>query len=311
MISIGEVLQALEPSQGRAAPTGSGVKTLPEQLQASAKAFAEIALVLIGLSYLAGFLVTYTFQSRLGIHDANAEFLRIRYIHTGLLCLAFPMFIAVPLTAHLWMLKKQRQHPDLYKLARRKNFIVGKSHLPYTVQLLCVSLCLFVYVLFEPYGEFHAHLWFVTGLLVLLLGQLVIGRKYVGFAAKKEHPVLRGLLAAGSCLVLFFALKGTILYLCLIFSKAASYWLFIASLDFYLFNTLDSKLVFWYPGQKQGVYLARWALVMTLSILSVLTFAYRVYPYIRPIKVAAIFTLVATPKYACWPTEYCHKMCKI
>jgi hypothetical protein len=47
-----------------------------------------------------------------------------------------------------------------------------------------------------------------------------------------------------------------------------------------LTNSLDSKITFWYPGQKQGVHLARWAIVITLSILSVLTFAYRVYPYI-------------------------------
>jgi hypothetical protein len=253
---------------------------LPQQLQDLAKPLAEIALVLIGLSYLAGFLVTYTFQSRLGIHDANAEFLRISYIHTGLLCIALPLFIVVPITAHYWMCTTQDDYIDLFNTAQSEGKTVGKSHWQYTIQILCVSLCLSVYVLFEPYGQFHDHLWRVAALLVMLIIQVGPAKKYLGFTAGNERPVMRTVLAVLSVGLLVLAVQGTILYLLVIFRKALSYIIFVSALTYYLTNSLDSKITFWYPGQKQGVHLTRWAIVITLSILSVLTFAYRVYPYI-------------------------------
>jgi hypothetical protein len=251
-----------------------------QQLQTRAKAIVEVALVLIGLAYLSGFLVVFTFQSRLGIHDANAEILRIRYIYTGLMCLAFPLFVLIPVSAHMWMFIRQRQHMDEYVRVRETGRAVGRSRLSYTVQLLCVSICLLMFVLFEPYGAFHAHLLWVTLLLGSVVIPVAVFPKHLGFAAAREYPVWRAVLAASSMVFLYFAFVGTIGYLATILWKGRAYWMFMAALTYYVVTSASRRVSPLYHGQSEGAQLARWAIVITLAILSTLAFAYRLYPYI-------------------------------
>jgi len=160
------------------------------------------------------------------------------------------------------------------------NQAIGRARPAYTVQLLCVSLCLLVFVLFEPYGAFHAHLLWVTLLLALSVAPVTIFPNQLGFAATKERHILRILLAVGSLTFLYFALAGSLRYLGTIFREKSSYWVFITALTFYITGPVRRKMSYWYPGQKEGAQLARWAIIITLTILSVLSFAYRVYPLI-------------------------------
>lgn len=255
-------------------------RTFYEGVQAHARAFGETVVVFIGLAYLCGFIVIYTFENKLGIHDTNSEIMRVRYIHTGLLCLAFPIFFVIPMAAHIWMYLRQRPILDHYERLKKDGQIVGKSRLPYTVQLLCVCLCLFVFVLFEPYGKVHSQLVWIVSLLVLAVVPVAGFRKYLGFTADTELSWLRVLLALVSVIVLAGALWGTIGYLWGIFIKGLSYWLFIAALTLYLVGSVGQKPFYWFVGQKDGVQIARWAVVFTLFMMSVLAFAYRVYPLI-------------------------------
>ena len=48
-------------------------------------------LVFIGIVYAAGFLVVLNFLDRFGIREAGSDFWKTRYIHIGILCLAFPL----------------------------------------------------------------------------------------------------------------------------------------------------------------------------------------------------------------------------
>jgi hypothetical protein len=260
----------------------SGTTGMPGKLQNGAKAFLEIAASVLGLSYIAGFLVTYTFQNRLGIHDANLDLLRIRYMHTGLLCLAFPLFVATPIAAHLWMIFEQKSHKKGHEKSAKEGKTVGKSHFAYNVQLLCITGTLYVYVLFEPYGEFHAHLVWIVLLLALVILQLTLANRLVGFTAKDIwiSTIVRYTFALISIGLFCLCIKGTFGYLEVIIKRALSYWIFVLSLAYYLAFSLPADLHFWYRGQKEGIYLARWALIATLSILTILTFAFRVYPYI-------------------------------
>lgn len=255
-------------------------RTFSEDVQAHARAIGETVIVFIGLAYLCGFIVVYTFENKLGIHDTNSEIIRIRYIHTGLLCLAFPIFVVIPIAAHIWMYRRQRPILEYYERLKKEGLFVGRSRLAYTVQLCCVCLCLFFFVLFEPYGKVHSQLVWIVVLLFLAVVPVVGFRKYLGFSADSERPRLRILLALASVIVLVGALWGTIGYLLPIFFKGLSYWLFTAALTLYLVGSVSQKPLYWFVGQKEGVQIARWAVVFTLFMMSVLAFAYRVYPLI-------------------------------
>lgn len=50
-------------------------------------------LVGTGVIYAAGFLVLLAFLDRLGIREAGSDFWKVRYIHIGMLCLAFPLIL--------------------------------------------------------------------------------------------------------------------------------------------------------------------------------------------------------------------------
>jgi len=254
-------------------------RSFSEDLQAQAKALGETVIVLIGLAYLCGFIVLYTFENKLGIHDTNAEVIRIRYIHTGLLCLAFPIFLLIPMAAHIWMYFRQRPNLDVYDKLKAAGYVVGRSRLTYTVQLFCTCFCLFVFLLFEPYGQLHARLKWIAFLLILSVAPVVFLRRYLGFSANKERPWLRVSATALSVTLLYFALWGTI-DLASILVKGASYWLFTIALALYSMGSASQRPFYWLVGQREGVQIARWAVVATLSLMSILSFAYRVFPFI-------------------------------
>ena len=50
-------------------------------------------LVGTGVVYAAGFLVVLAFLDRFGIREAGSDFWKSRYIHIGMLCLAFPLIL--------------------------------------------------------------------------------------------------------------------------------------------------------------------------------------------------------------------------
>src|ERR1039458_9206175 len=227
-----------------------------------AENIGKLVIAFLGLAYLCGFLILYTFFFRLGIHDLNTDLLRIRYVHTGLLCLAFPLFLLIPVLAHVWMSLQNRKytvtwvltctlvgilqpihalrwvfthiwtsmkrrlhscmstpakiwtylmrcrHSDLFTHPQngttsldeasenaKSDVRVGRSRLSYTVQLICVGICLYTFLLFEPYGAFHERLKRIAFMLAVAVLPASLFRSHLGFAAKKEHTVLRWMVA--------------------------------------------------------------------------------------------------------------------
>ena len=57
----------------------------------------KVIPILLAIVYATGFLIVSAFLNRFGVDEASMEFLRTTYIQTGLLYLAFPVFILVPL----------------------------------------------------------------------------------------------------------------------------------------------------------------------------------------------------------------------
>lgn len=244
-------------------------------IRALAEDIGKVAVGFLAFAYVCGFLVLYTFFCRMGIHDVDTELLRIRYVHTELLCLAFPLFLLVPVSAHLWMYLRQRREI----LSSDVRF--GRSRLSYNVQLICVGTCLYTFLLFEPYGAFHEKLTPITLLLAVAILPGVVFRDYLGFAAKEEHSLLRWTVTLVTIILLVWALWERTAPLWSAIIKGTSYWTLMGILLLYSFYALLSpRLTPLFPGQTQGVFIARAATVTTLTLFSTLAFAYRLFPLI-------------------------------
>ena len=75
-----------------------------EKLEITAKLFAIGAIVI----YATGFLVLSIFLDRFGVREAGVEFLKVKYVQVGLLCVSFPFGILVPLFLFFYV----RDHPS-------------------------------------------------------------------------------------------------------------------------------------------------------------------------------------------------------
>jgi hypothetical protein len=287
----------------------------PAQLHIVAETIAKAVLGFLGIAYLCGFLVLYVFFYRFGVHDSNSELLRVRYIHTGLLCLAFPLFIQVPVFAHVWM---QIRQPSLRKcfgrrfgwlnlrwvfvsrrsrlrrivrgLPRRTQF--GRSRASFTLELLFIGICLYALVIFEPLGTIREIPWnvwalrhverlgYVIILLTVVLTPSTLARKYVGFAAAREYPWVRGLIVVVSGALLFLSLYGHWRELGNIAKSGWSYFAFTLLLIFPLVSFVSKPVPSSFPGQGTAALIARSALIMTVALLSTFAFAYRLFPLV-------------------------------
>lgn len=340
-----------------------------------AENIGKLVLAFLGLAYLCGFLILYTFFFRMGIHDLNTDLLRIRYVHTGLLCLAFPLFLLIPVLTHVWMslqgrkytvtsaltcilvgilqpihalrwvfnkigssvkrclhscmsaptqiwiYLRQCRHSDLFAQHQESTTSLdeaskkpeaevraGRSRLSYTVQLMCLGICLYTFLLFEPYGAFHERLKRIALLLAVAVLPGSLFRSHLGFAAKKEHTVLRwavALVNISTLIWVFWPTKSstpfTQLWLAVI--KGAAYWAMIGALLLYLFQTVMAKRHSRFPGQVQGLYIARTATVITLILISTLAFAYRLFPLIPADKGGGNYSYRRDARVCVAPTE--------
>jgi hypothetical protein len=154
--------------------------------------------------------------------------------------------------------------------------------LPYSIQLLCVGICFYSFLLFEPYGAFHERLKRITVLLAIAVLPGTLFRSHLGFAAKKEHPILRWALALATVLALAWVLWGTTIItpVWIAITKGTAYWVLIGALLLYVFQSIVLRHQPLFSGQVQGLYVARTATVTTLVLVSTLAFAYRLFPLI-------------------------------
>ena len=260
--------------------SGASPAQMLPNLQAIAKTATETVIVVLGCAYICGFLVVYTFLNRFGIHDSSTELFRVRYVHTGLLCLAFPIFVMAPVAAHLWMYFRQKNYQEEFAEMKQHGETVGRSRLAYTAQLLLVGGCLYFFVLFEPYGQLHKQLAWISGLLFLAVWPMVLWRRHLGFAAKVEHPAIRAGLAV-LCLAFFLsAFRDSWPLLFKVAVHGFSYWLFASSLLVFVVQPMIGQVKYWYPGQRIGAQIARFGITITLALLSTFAFAYRLFPLV-------------------------------
>lgn len=90
------------------------------QPQVEKKSFLELFpqyfLALTGIIYAAGFLVSLSFLDRFGILESGADFLRTRYIHIGILCVALPLMANGTILSLLYLIRHGRfDQPSMWQ----------------------------------------------------------------------------------------------------------------------------------------------------------------------------------------------------
>jgi len=76
-------------------------------------------LAVVGFLYATGFLVVMAFLDRYGIRESSNDIWRARYIHIGILVLAFPVILNATVFSLLHVIKKPRKDLDLRQMAQR------------------------------------------------------------------------------------------------------------------------------------------------------------------------------------------------
>ena len=115
------------------------------------------------LIYATGFLVEAVFLDRFGIIEANIEFLKINYVQTGLLFLAFPAFVLAP----IFIYYKMRNDPHV--TTRMPSIaIIGMVNLLFTF---------YWFATFGPPGDFYAKRYPIAGLFVWTMVLIASGRR--------------------------------------------------------------------------------------------------------------------------------------
>jgi len=273
----------MTPSHG---PTSQGSPFL-STIELMADNIGKVAISFLELAYLCGFLVVQAFLSRIGIHDLDMELLRLRYIQTGMLFLAFPLFVLLPFSIRLWIYYEERKSLGAYgahkehdsdRRASLKNF--GHSRLSFVIQVLCVGICFYVYLILEPPFAFHRDLLGIAALLGLTILPGVLLPGYFGFHSKQENPVGRWLVACGTLAVLTTLMRGTGRPILALLTAGDSYWLLTFALCGYLFITVRQRNKPLFPGEDKGLAIARIGMVATLLFLSTYAFGYRLFPFI-------------------------------
>jgi hypothetical protein len=70
--------------------------------------FPQYFLALTGIIYAAGFLVILSFLDRFGLLESGADFLRTRYIHIGILCVALPLIVNGTILSLVYLIRHGR-----------------------------------------------------------------------------------------------------------------------------------------------------------------------------------------------------------
>lgn len=258
----------------------------------------EWFLALAGIVYATGFLIVFTYFESFGIHETGAEFFKVKYVHVGILCTMFVILLGVPCLAYRFM-----------RLAENKNKrdnrrTGGFTHLSSMVFVLNMVLTFYGLVMFSPHGYIETRSFLIPVILMATSGWLIlmrileskqllwadsqagappknvdmeqvanIGRWFVGIIGLVilDWYSFRGL---GHTLWQMLSGAGTF--------KTGGYifLMFVLVIMFLLWRVSDRVKEI----PDVGVRIALWAvtgcLLLAIYYLAVLSFAYRVYPYI-------------------------------
>lgn len=139
-----------------------------EKLEIVAKLFAIGAVVI----YATGFLVVSIFLDRFGVREAGVEFLKVKYVQVGLLCVSFPFGILAPLFLFFYV----RDHPNT-KIPMPRIAIFGITN--------SLLVCYWFAVFANP-GYFYKRGEFIGLLFLWIISAALFSRR---FATGRESQI--------------------------------------------------------------------------------------------------------------------------
>lgn len=251
-------------------------KESPEWVNILPHYFAAAAAIIYG----AGFLVEFHFANSLGIRGGGTDPFKAKYIYLGVLCLLFPATIGTSVLGYIRLARYRRRSSPSDVISRTIRFLKDKTEWAYWAGILTILNTVFVFyfvVTFSDPGFFRHNQGpiafivcgspFLTVLLRLCEGR---GPTWVTVGFRWLFLVVAGLLtwsilSKGGAL----ALLREVLY--------EGGWVYIALL-------ITIGILIWWleknPAHSKTELVISICLQAAFAYLSVLWFAYRIYPYI-------------------------------
>jgi len=249
---------------------------------------------LAGLIYAAGFLVDFTFLSVLGIRETMAEAFKAKYVYVGLLCLQFPVSVAVVILGFARIMRSM-------KLDRIEGTKVGR----FLPSMLLIMNLLFVFYLLIGFarskmGTFYEHEGVFSLIFALTVIGLILARNLEDWIADKRKESrsqrIRWLLSIFG--VWFW---NAVRWLLFVLSSALTIiafwhlwpmlWEMLRQGGYLYFGMIGLIITVLYRvdvnmsrymrlGMKRTVILLAICICLAFAYLAILAFAARIYPYI-------------------------------
>lgn len=257
--------------------------------------------ILIALAYATGFLCIFTFLDRFGIHENREDFLKVRYIHVGILFLLFPITILAPFALTLSLkrieIKENKNENGVANTETdktKKRFRVPVSGIVLFLNMLCTF---YLFVLFTPRDFAFSKapifpLIFISSLAGPYLIDLLVEKIIVAHLSEIITIVLRWFLVAIVVIVMdFFSFQGFGLKLWAIFwgqhwypDGGIYYLIFMILIPITLWLTNERAKAAPNKRSRQEMFLSAISVIIMFYFLGILAFAYRVYPLIPVAK---------------------------
>jgi hypothetical protein len=260
--------------------------------------------VFAGLVFTTGFIVEISFLDRFGLRETGVEFFKAKYLHVGILDLLFSCLVAVPCYAIIYLHFRTRKHAVKVRYAVDKTTGLPPFVLNLPMACLAVNLLLLIYIfaVLAPPSMVVEKKQFLALILVVTITSPWIALwvvKAVG-AVGERRRVLREWLLAILCLPVLaadlFALRGAVFKTIIECVCYGGYLFFVFSILVYVIAHVLKARAHRMPDSNAR--LAWWTagvcVIAATYYLSVISFAYRVYPFIPADKGGGDYTEAAT-----------------
>jgi hypothetical protein len=234
---------------------------------------AKIVGTFVGLAYASGFLVVSTYLQRLGVRSTVPDLFRLRYIHVGVLCLLLPAFVVPALFTFCTSLCS-----GLKKFGDEA--ITGLIEICAGAMGLLMALVLYGLLEFSKFEAYRKHAATVLVFWLAVLVLVWIRFKYpkpglgpFGWALTRLLVTLAGLVAG--CNLITVAFAGRVGFIVSI--PVLTYFAIVGVCSSYVLLMLKEG-----PPSPDGksIHIIRVVLLIGLYYLSVLAFAYQIFPKI-------------------------------
>ncbi len=248
---------------------------------------------LAGFVYGTGFLVDYTFLGSMGVKDPMTEIVKARHIYVGLLCLQFPVSLAVVVLGFIRYSRKVRTNPSS-----------GEGVKPSLTSILTVIVLLFAFYMLIGFSRakssYSEHQVAVFVLFLMSITGLILARGIEVFLneARAKYQAIDELFASIPSWVnpltlirriIFLTVLGLTIYIFwhlwpligeILWEGAYLYVGLIAMVIVILWRIDTRSESFSRMGLRATMVGITLALSLAFLYFAILVFAARIYPYI-------------------------------